>query len=92
MLKHELGDFYVQYQSLIQTYNAEATKLNARGQRADLATLMTQRDQLVQSFVTEIQANISPGGWTKFQSFAQAEKVHMKISSPVPAVSSGVQQ
>lgn len=75
-----LANFNSEYRNLIQSYNEEATAANARGERADINYLRLERDQLVQSTYDALKSALSANGWTRFDSYVQGEKAHMKIS------------
>ena len=73
-----LADFNVQYNALIQSYNAAATAAGSGGQ-PDVAALTLQRDTLVQSTHDRIKVALAADAWARVDALVQNEKRHMKI-------------
>jgi hypothetical protein len=71
-----LSGFRTQYDALEATYNALAT---ANGTNANISTLLTQLDDLVQSTRNTINAQLSSPGAARLNAFVLAEKKNMKV-------------
>jgi hypothetical protein len=71
-----LFGFRTQYDALEATYNALAT---ANGTNANISTLLTQLDDLVQSTRNTINAQLSSPGAARSNAFVLAEKKNMKV-------------
>ncbi len=75
-------DFNYQYHNMVKAYNDAATAAWKQGQRSDLPAFRRQRDQLVQSTIDRLNHTLTPGGWSTFNTYVQAEKRRMKIAAP----------
>jgi hypothetical protein len=78
-----LTTFTLQYQALIQSFNAEATDAWAKGEAPNVAAFQLQRDQLIQSIHDALKANLSAGAWAALDAHVKGEKSSMKISAEV---------
>lgn len=75
-----LADFYTQYHKLIDDYNAEATAAWAtHGQVPDIASMQSQRDQLVQSFHDQLRVALTSNSWILLNGHVQSQKKKMKL-------------
>ena len=75
-----LAKFNSDYHSLIQSYNATATALNAKGERADISSFLVQRDQLVQAVHDQIKGTFATDRWAHFDAWVQQQKTRMKVA------------
>jgi hypothetical protein len=78
-----LTTFRLQYQNLIQSFNAEATAAWAKGDAPNVAAFQLRRDQLVQSIHDALKANLSANAWETLDGHIKGEKSQMKISAGV---------
>lgn len=76
-----LARFRIQYQALVKSYNDDAKAMWAVGGRPDIASFLTQRDQIVQSARDSLRANLSADAWTRLDAHVKSEKKRMKISA-----------
>jgi hypothetical protein len=71
-----LSGFRTQYDALEAAYNALAS---ANSTNANISTLLTQLDDLVQSTRNAINAQLSSQGAARLNAFVIAEKANMKV-------------
>ncbi len=75
-----LSDFRTKYDALVAEYNDSAKAANARNQSADVHTLLTKLDDLVQSTRDTISLRLSSHGAAKLHAFVVSEKKNMKMT------------
>jgi hypothetical protein len=75
-----LADFRTRYDALIKNYNDSAAAAAVNNADVDIKSFLQERDLLVQSVKSRLQATLSPDGVRAFDSFVQKEKKHMKIA------------
>jgi hypothetical protein len=77
-----LDDFRAQYAAMIQRYNQYAEATAKRGQVADSASFVVQRDNLVQATRDKLRA-LSFDAQSRFDTHVQNEKKQMRGDVPV---------
>jgi hypothetical protein len=77
-----LTTFKIQYQSLIQSFNEEATSAWSMHENPNFEAFVLQRDLLVQSTRDSLKGKLSPGGLMLLDVHVQSEKRHMHVSGP----------
>lgn len=77
-----LDDFRARYSALVRQYNTYAEATAARGQAANSASFLVQRDNLVQATRDKLKA-LSFDGQSRFDTHVQSEKQYMKSFVPV---------
>ncbi len=74
-----LAAFSKRYDALIQNYNAYATAAAMNDTEVDIKSFLADRDLLVESTRSELQATLTPEGMMAWDSFVQSERKTCKL-------------
>lgn len=76
-----LQNFKIRYGDWIENFNERAKAAWATQEHLNTETYLAQRDQIVQSTLDALQANLSHNGWSCLDGMVKSEKKKMKISA-----------